>query len=350
MKDSPFQHAGLHIDQEEEKRKLNRMLLNEKKQFMAKLNVSRYLRTKLENEAASKIQAIYRGHYTRSNISNIVENMLISKQIRSNIKSYLANRFSLIFSLSDFKVDRMKIRNRSAAIIQAKFIAFLSRRALRRRQLDNRLQQRHFAARVIQAIYRGVAARARVRILLERLKLLVTIKSSIRIQTSFRRMLAKRKVRRRRLKLRMLACRMIQHWYRAKFTKKMASQFLATLQQRRKTRGALALQGIVRKFLSRRRVNRIRLRSLHKLVFRSIVRIQCLVRKFVATAKVQRLLALTRPIEDENSVSSSLDSIGLGKDAQALLDSVDIFLQVLFTLLILFSYLIFHLFFAYAII
>jgi hypothetical protein len=328
LKDSPFQHAGLHIDQDEEKRKLNRMLMNEKKQFMAKLNVSRYLRTKLENEAASKIQAIYRGHYTRANISTIVENMLICKQIRSNIKSYLANRFNLVVSLSNFKVDRMNIRNRSAAIIQAKFVAFLSRRALRRRQLDNRLQRRHSTARVIQAIYRGFTARARVKVLLERLKLLVTVKSSIRIQTCFRRLLAKRKVRRRRLKLRILACMMIQSWYRAKFTKKLAAQFLATLLQRRKTRGAMAVQGIVRKFLSRRRVNRIRYRSLHKLIFHSIVRIQCLVRKFVATAKVQRLLALSRPIEDDRSVST-FDSVGLDKDAQALFDSVNIFLQVL---------------------
>ena len=326
LKDSPFQHAGLHIDQEAEKKKLNKLLLNEKKLFMAKLNVSRYLRTKLENEAAAKIQAIYRGHYTRSNISDIRENVLISKQIRANIKSYLANRFNLVLSLSNFKMDRMRIRNRSAAVIQAKFISYLSRRALRRRHLDFQLRRRHAAATVIQAKFRGVAARCRVRVLLERLKLLVTVKSAIKIQTSFRRLLAQRKVRRRRLKLRFLASRMIQNWYRAKFSKRMASKILETLIFRRRDSSARSIQRLVRRFLAKRRVNRIRFRSLFRLVFRNATKIQCLIRKFVATAKVKRLLAIARSYEPEKSVSSN-DSELLDADAKALLDSVDIFLQ-----------------------
>ncbi len=60
LKGSPFNIEGLHVDVKEGKRKLNKILLAERKVFMTKLNSSRYFRSKTEGAAETTIQSLYR--------------------------------------------------------------------------------------------------------------------------------------------------------------------------------------------------------------------------------------------------------------------------------------------------
>jgi hypothetical protein len=62
---------GLSIDMDKKRKKMNKMLQDEKKEFMAKLKLTRMVRSKIETNAVLKLQALYRGYYIRNNIEEI---------------------------------------------------------------------------------------------------------------------------------------------------------------------------------------------------------------------------------------------------------------------------------------
>jgi ankyrin repeat protein len=311
---------------------MNRLLLSEKKNFMAKLNISRFLRTKVENDAAVKLQSVYRGHYTRISMLDIEQNSLVNRKIRSNIRSYLANRFKMKLSLASYRLTRVVIRNKSAALIQCLFMRYLSRKCLRRRRHEHRLARRLWGAIAIQAVVRGASARARVKLLVERIRMVVATKSALRVQTVYRGMLARRKVCRRRIKLRLLASRAIQNWFRAKYSRQMAAHIKQMMYIKNSNHGALLMQGAVRQFVARRRVDRIRLRRLHKVVFKCVTAIQTLVRKFLGkiTVKKRRELFVLSQAEIVTQAARSLakdEEARIEIETKTLLESVDLFLQ-----------------------
>lgn len=314
---------------------MNNLLLSEKKTFMSKLNASRQLRTEVETHAATKIQSAYRGHFVRESLDEIHHYTDVHKQIRSNIRSYLANKYSISISMAKYKRTLSNTRNKSAVAIQCAYFRYASRKCLRRRRYELWLQKRRAAAIRIQAMIRGASARARVKLLVERIRIVIFNKSATAIQTVTRRHLARRRVHRRRYKLYNIASQMIQNWYRTRYTRKMAAHIKAMMLFRRTFNGALAMQGQVRKFLARRRVNRIRLRRLHKLIFRYVTSIQSIIRRFLGRIAVQRKrvsmkaekeatetrLAAQRAVEAEAAASRE------AAENLALLESVDLFLQ-----------------------
>lgn len=311
---------------------MNRMLHDEKKEFMAKLNITRFIRSKLENDASTKIQAIYRGYYVRKNFGEVRHNASTNAMIRANLRSFLDHRGYMAVGLGQFTKERNSLRRYSATLIQCTFRRLLSRKCLRRLQFDRRMHLKVQAAVVIQARTRGITARARVRSLIEKRRIILYRLSAIKIQAALRGLLGRRRVHRRRYRLRFLASRMIQTWYRAKYSRRIATHIKNMLQVRKTNHGALQMQLIVRRFLAIRRMARIRLRKLHVLIFTWVTRIQCLVRKFLARVSVGKKLrekrekaaATLRQTESDLRQAAATQAQA---EALELLESADIFVQ-----------------------
>ncbi len=70
LNDSPYD-VGLSVDLDKKRKKINQQLHLEKKEFMSKLNITRMVRTKLENDAAKRIQSIFRGFSVRNSLDEI---------------------------------------------------------------------------------------------------------------------------------------------------------------------------------------------------------------------------------------------------------------------------------------
>jgi hypothetical protein len=84
----------------------------------------------------------------------------------------------------------------------------------------------------------------------------------------------------------------------------MAANIKAMLLFRKMKNGAIAMQGIVRRFLARRRVNRIRMRRLYVVLSRCATMIQCLIRRFIAKVKLPRKRLLVNAARKEKLMLS----------------------------------------------
>ncbi|KAJ1422367.1 hypothetical protein B484DRAFT_432995, partial [Ochromonadaceae sp. CCMP2298] len=323
---------SISVDSEIKRKRLNQTLLSERHAFMTKLGASRALRSNLENTAATLIQAAFRGHTVRLNGEEIAHFAEVYRQIRGNIRSYMANKHSTVLSMSRYKRGIANVRNRSAVTIQCAFYRYQSRKCLRRRRHELWLQKRRLAAARIQAMTRGVAARARVQLLLERLRIVLVTRSITCMQTWSRRHLARRRVHRRRFKLHVVAARMILNWYRAKYSRKMGKYMKAMLIFRRTFNGAQAMQCLIRRFLAGRRADRIRLRRMHCAIFAHVTRINSLVRRFLAQARVQHKRVQVSTAREEAAASAARAEAAEAGRAQLqemnlLLEGADIYFQ-----------------------
>jgi ankyrin repeat protein len=261
-----------------------------------------------------------------------MDSVQINKQIRGNIKSYLANRYGMVVSLTSFKADRMDIRNTAASLIQDKFICYLSRACLRLKRYERWFKARSQAVVTIQARARGNSARFRVAMLIEKVRGVVTSKAVLKIQTCFRAMCGRRTVRRRKFVIRWIAADIIINWYRARHSRKIAHQISLAMYAGRANRGALRMQIIIRRFLAKCRVDRIRMRRLYATLFVAATTINCLVRRFLAkiTVSNKRDMLFANKLEQEESARQAhLSEVEtkIEEEQKALLESVDIFLQ-----------------------
>lgn len=328
---SPYD-IGLSVDIEKKRKKLNQMLHDEKREFMSKLNITRLVRSKLENDAAKRIQALFRGYLVRNNLGELKYYSGIHKLIRSNVRSYLENSKYSTVSLGEYKAERQRLRSNSAALIQCTFLRYLSRKCYRRKTYEVKLMQRHQATVKIQSLVRGMHARSRVRLLLEKKYMILCMQSALKIQTAVRSLFARRKVHRRRFKLRWLACRMIQNWYRALYSKRMTAHIKNVMFHRKTNNAAKFIQQLIRSFVAKRRVNRIRLRHLHKFIFTVVTRIQCMIRKFLSRVTVRKRRQLKEVKELEEAKQAAIQSQKdeeerIQKENSALLEETDIFVQ-----------------------
>jgi ankyrin repeat protein len=328
---SPYDF-GLSVDIEKKKSKMNQILHQEKKDFMQKLNLTRLVRSRLENDAATRIQSTYRGYSVRSNFLEISRFANINRMVRLNIRTYLEAVNYPTARLGYFRKFREQLRSHSAIVIRSAFLRYLSRTYARRRRFELDLRKRHHSATLIQARVRGGYSRTRVMALIEKRRMIQCFLASVQIQAAVRRMHARRRVHQRRLRLRWIAARIIQFWYRAKYSRRIAAQIRTIMMVRRMNSNAIIIQSIVRRFVALRRVNRIRLRRLHVLIFGYVTRMQCLVRRFLGRRRVQRQrFALQNFLADLESRRSAVDEAArLAEEAQEiqeLLESADLFLQ-----------------------
>lgn len=328
---SPYDF-GLSVDVAKKTSKMNEILHQEKKDFMQKLNLTRMVRSKLENDAATRIQAAYRGYSVRCNFLEISRFANVNRMVRLNIRTYLEAVNYPTARLGQYRKVREQLRNHSVVLIRGAFLRYLSRKYMRRRKFELELRKRHRSAAIIQARIRGGYARTRVLALIEKRRMIQCFLAAVKIQCALRRMYARRRVHQRRFRLRWIAARMIQSWYRAKYSRRIAAQIRNIMFMRRMNSNSIVVQKLVRRFVARRRVNRIRLRRLHVLVFQYVTRMQCLVRRFLARHRVQRQRLALQKIRADNEArrlaeEEAAQAAKEAQDAQELLESVDLFLQ-----------------------
>lgn len=269
---------------------MNKTLQDEKREFMAKLQLTRFVRSKLENDAAIKIQSLYRGHFVRNNLQEIQYYGTVHQMIRSNLRAYLQTVGYATISLHQFKQTRDALRNKAAELIQSGFFRYLARCCYRRKLYERMLNQRVNSTIKIQAMVRGMYARVRIRALMNKNLLIKQQTSALKIQRTYRALLARRRVQRRRFKLHWIASKIIQSWYRATYSRRMAMHIKSIMQYRRAHTNAVKIQLFIRKFLSKRRVFRIRYRAIYHKITKSTIRIQTMIRKFLAKCSVRKKL------------------------------------------------------------
>ena len=276
---------------------------------MGRLRKSRQLRSTTENLAALIIQAQYRGHLVRSKIDEISHRLEIHKRIRFKVAHYLASKGSdFIIHLKDHRSSYTKTRFDGASTIQRTFRCWLSRRTLRQRVQEMLLRRKNNSILTIQCWSRYHFARQKVRLLRLRISCMKRNKSAVKIQTCFRKLSAVRFVRKLRFKVHWVAACIIQRAYRVRHSKLRVTIMKELFRSIRELRGARSIQKIVRSFIAKRRILRIRLRKVYNLLFRHLSNIQKIVRGFLGRIRAKKFK--NRNVERQKAV-----------DAKALLTS-----------------------------
>lgn len=322
---SPFEE-GLVVDVERSRRRISQVLKSEKVAFMDKLKKSRYIRTTIENRASTAIQKVYRGHYIRSNINDIIGKLFIYKSIRKDLRTFISDQYGIDVSFQTHRTSYFEYRGRASRIIQCLFRRYLSNKCLLRKKREFILTRRYYAALKIQCMFRKVLAMFKVQYTRQRYLFLKTTKAARLIQCSIRRIFSKRRIRRRLFKLRWLAARMIQCWFRARNSRRVMKMVKAIILSSRRYVGAVRMQCLVRTFIAHRRVYRIKLRKLFLVVFTNARRIQASIRKYLAIKKCQKMSLVRRSnhLQDNQTRIASATELAEAKD---LLELADIFLQ-----------------------
>jgi len=326
------------LDAESNKRKMCHILKEEKKQFMSKLKLSRYVRTTIETSAAVCIQRFYRGYTTRKYKEMFYTTCQVTKDIRSTLRNYLLDAIpdtDIILSWGEHRENYIVKRNYMAAVIQRAYRCYLSRKCLRRKRIDYLVSRRRSAAIRIQNLARYKSSSDRVTFLKLQRKTLRLGKSVTVIQRTVRKFLATRRVNRRRYKLRWIAARMIQCWFRSHKSKQMSVEWKHMTIIMKQYNRCRKIQCAVRKFLSKRRVNRIRYRRLWLFTFNAVARIQKIIRAFIGKVRVKKIRLLNsqrkKTIKDEKNklkdvVADDVFTLALRNDTSAT-SIIDLFLK-----------------------
>jgi hypothetical protein len=196
----------------------NDTLKLEKRAFMSKLQASRYIRGTIENLAATFIQKMFRGHSTRRRADELRAACEQRKEVRARVREYLTDRLglgdSLVLTVGQHRRRRKDRMQRAALTIQCAYRCYIGRMTL--------LAQRRVegARRSIKAIVRAqmlarmLIAKARVRRRRAANAQGYQLSGAVRIQAAVRRFLARRRVAKRRFRMRWVAARMLQCWFR----------------------------------------------------------------------------------------------------------------------------------------
>lgn len=327
---SPLEQ-GQVFDLEKARRKMSFLLKEEKKSFMSKLQTSRYIRTTVENTAAMIIQRFVRGYNTRFNSEKIKQMCLVSKRVRAFIRSKLetVEEFDrLALSSGSHRLQYGTSRSSATKVIQCAWRQALSRKALSRKRMDLYLLARHSAATVIQNMSRYKASRVKANLRRTRLRLALVKNSVCIIQRSIRCLIARRAVRRRRYRLRYVAAIMIQCAFRYKKAQKLIFLYREAVKAKKEYLGAVSFQGLIRRFIAKRRIIRMKLRRLFLKLNKAVSKIEALVRGFLSRVRVKILkkkkLETKCNLETTFAKEQEVRNKVIEKD---LLDSVDLFMQ-----------------------
>lgn len=306
----------------------NDILRAEKVAFMSRLHKSRHQRSTIEHVSAIIIQKIFRGYWVRWHIFQIAQRKKTQSHIRQSIRSLAISKGVEFPLLSEHRVQYSQRRNQAVRVIQCAFRCFVSRIFFRRRQREYYHLRRHRAVVRIQCMARCKSAIDRVRILKERRLLYKRFRAALLLQSVYRAILCKRRVRKRMWKLRWIAARMIQSAFRGRNTRKSFAIFLAAAERIKLYRAARGVQRVVRGCIGRARIRRIQIRKLYKKVFSAATRIQTLIRNVLCNKRVLFLMSERQKKRDMITAEEALrKDLQEEKHAQELADSIDIFVQ-----------------------
>lgn len=317
------------------KKKMSTLLKNEKKAFLNRLHISRYIRTTIENQSCVIIQKYYRRFSTRNNFNKIIDECTTRKTVRTAMKEYLQKEHGdvaskIISNLGSHRNNYKSHRTLYIIIIQCAFRRFISRRCLRMRRMNYLFYRRRSSAIRIQCMARKVSAKKAVMLVCERMSVAKKYLSAVKIQCAIRKLSAKRQVLRRRIKLRYIAARIIQSYYRTQYSKRLIVGIKLAMKEAKLSSCILGMQCLVRRFIAIRRVNRIRFRRMHLLIFKSASSIQSAIRYFNARKRVKRIrMDIKTTIAAATKVSNDDKQRENRCIAEELLNKSDIFLQVM---------------------
>ena len=282
-------------------------LHRERDKFMTKLDESRVNRTILERTAATLIQKIFRGHQVRycddgprqacDTNGNKESVFVLSAKWRNDLarkKEWHHAAVELVKEIDNsMATSGMAFRNvynverrEKAIIIQCAYRQYIAIRCLRRKMHETSDMNKNDAALKIQCLARCVSSSARVQMSRDRKKKALERRMAIVLQTRIRALIARRKVRRRRFMLKWVSASIIQGWYRYKKAKIKDDMIKEFVKNQKFFLGAQGMQCLVRRRISRARVNRIRLRRLYLVLYQSATRIGTLVRRYLAKRRV----------------------------------------------------------------
>lgn len=331
FEDSPLEE-GLVVDAMIVRRKVSQKLRAEKKAFMLRLQMSRSIRSGVEFKAATKIQSVFRGHHTRNFFKQTRRSCEMRIKVRAEMRELIRERSDILCSLGDFRVTYAERRNYCATVIQCAFRCWLSAKSLRRKRVDVATFRKHISAVRIQCMSRAAASKQRVKKIRLQKKAALENASASTIQMSIRKYLAERYVQRRRFRLRLVAARMIQCWFRMKRAVVIVRLVRQETVNWNRFRGARAMQCVVRRFVARRRGRRIRMRRDFLHVHHNSSKMQAVIRGFLARIRVKRLRVERKRAREAADAAGAKAAVAAQESearaqAVALLESVDIFLQ-----------------------
>lgn len=325
---SPLEQ-GQNVDAELTRRKMSALLKEEKNNFMTRLQTSRIIRTTIENHSATLIQKLFRGHYTRSNLTKIIESYATKKSVRDKIRSYFDSiggvklvvktrqqlQKKIILTNSSHRKEYSQRRFTSARCIQCAFRCYVSRKCFRRRRVEALIQRRHRAATRIQCMARKVAATVRVKKMILNRQAQRKTQAVLKIQCCLRQLFARRKVRIRRTKFHYVCARVIQCWYRYYHSLKVTGKVKTGLLRKKNFRSAVRIQCLVRKAVAKMRVKRIMARRHFLRMFLRVAKMQTIIRGFLSRRRVKRIKKERLISGVQDSSKSSADPPGNGVSA-----------------------------------
>lgn len=308
---------------------MNKILHAERAKFFQRLKAARVARSTYETTAAVVIQAAVRGYVVRKHMSRIYATCLTTNDWRLRLRRIVsANSDYIVPKLSAYRNTYKEKRFHSALAIQCAFRSFVSKRFLQRKRVESKLQSVSRGILRIQCCGRKYNAKKRVDVIRERKMIALRLRAVVRIQTVARKKLATNRMKRRRYMFQWLAARMIQGFYRYVYSKRTAQGKRAGMAQRRRQRGALAMQQAARAYMSRLRTGRIRDRKNYVRRFKAVTKIVSVVRSFLCRGRVAKIRVIKEK-EREDAAQQLQEELArkAAEENRALLQDSDIFVQ-----------------------
>lgn len=323
---------ALHPDSDHSKKErqmMNKILHTERDNFFRRLKAARVARSTYETTAAVVIQAIIRGYMVRKHMLRFKCTCDTIRELRLRLRRVIsANSDVTVPKLSVYRKNYKSKRAAAALAIQSAFRLHIGRRVLQRKRVEKQMKATKKSVLVIQKCGRRYNAQKRVSVIRERKNIALRVRAVIRIQTAVRRKLAGHRTKKRKYIFQWLAARMIQNFYRHVFSKRKAHSRRAGMVQRRRARGALAMQQAARAYMSKLRTGRIRDRKNFLRSFNTVTKIVTIVRGFICRRRVVKL-RMAKEIERQKAakeLQAEIDRKAV-EETRALLEDSDLFFQ-----------------------
>ena len=213
-----------------------------------------------EIKAVTRIQKIYRGHYTRSRRDDIEDLCLFRKRIRSQIRNcqincYEGTRVGFVVNNRSHLKRFEEWKHQAASKIQRAFKVFLVRRNELNKRVESNNKIQLTATIRLQCFARKIIAKRHVLSLRESRIILARSLGARLVQSAFRSLLARRRTAGRRYQVQSLAACVIQSSYRSHTAITLVKVIKEKTSALKRFNGAIALQCLIRQRIACSRVN-----------------------------------------------------------------------------------------------
>lgn len=241
----------------EERERVNQGLWLEHSIFMEKLARKREQRHNVENYAVILIQSTFRRYLIRKRWDVIQGCLRVRQEMHRQVKSYLRNN-NLLLTRKQLKAFKNERREVNAILIQCFVRRWFAYRTYERRVLHFTAERRNTSATKIQCMIRVWRASQWVKALQEMAKSAKRNAAIVLIQKTYRGTLGRRKYNIYNHLLKQTAVIMIQCMYRQRMSMHRVKGIRLDKKNKAEYKGILGAQRITRGYLGRKRFNRIK--------------------------------------------------------------------------------------------